>query len=108
RFAGQAAGEEAAVILDPRTAAGRSDHLKVEMRALLQPLSFEQLAFGVKLLEPLGELVLDRLHRLFERGARRHVVRVGVDPNIVKVSYFRAGERIKFGYFFDIVTKEAY
>src|SRR3546814_10777895 len=34
RLARKAAGEEAAVILDPRAAAGRGDHLEVEIGAL--------------------------------------------------------------------------
>ncbi len=70
RLAGQAAGEEAAVILDPRAAAGGGDHLEVEIGALLEPLRLEQLALGDQLLEPLGELVADRLHRLLEGRAR--------------------------------------
>jgi hypothetical protein len=79
RLAGQAAGEEARVILDARAAARRRDHLEVEIGALLEPLRLEQLALGDQLLEPLGELVLDRLHRLLERRPRRHIVRIGED-----------------------------
>ncbi len=53
RLAGQAAGEEAAVILDAGAAAGGSDHLEIEMGALLQSLRLEQLALDLKLLQPL-------------------------------------------------------
>src|SRR3954452_25213263 len=47
RLAGQAPGQEAAVILDAVTGAGGGDHLQVEVGALLQPLRLEQLALGV-------------------------------------------------------------
>src|SRR6478672_8739099 len=46
RFAGQATGEEAAVVLDSRAASRRVDHLEVEVGPLLEPLGFEQPAFG--------------------------------------------------------------
>ncbi|MCI1756434.1 MAG: hypothetical protein LKM31_11990 [Sphingobium sp.] len=56
RLAGQAAGEEARIILDPRAASGGGDHFEVEIGALLQPLRLQQLALGVQLLQPLGQL----------------------------------------------------
>jgi hypothetical protein len=58
RLAGQAAGEEAAVILDAGAGAGGGDHLEVEIGALLEPLRLEQLALGDQLLEPLGSSCL--------------------------------------------------
>ena len=57
RFARQPAGEEARVIFDARAAAGRGDHLEVEIGALLQPLQLEQPPFRLQLLQPLGELM---------------------------------------------------
>jgi hypothetical protein len=57
RLAGQATGQEAAVIFDPSAAAGRRDHLEVEVRPLLQPLVLEQLALRLQLLQPFGQLV---------------------------------------------------
>ena len=42
RLAGEAAGEEAAVILDAGARAGGGDHLEVEIGALLEPLRFQQ------------------------------------------------------------------
>jgi hypothetical protein len=56
RLARQAAGQEAAVVLDPRAAAGGRDHFEVEIGALFQPLRFEQLAFGFQFLQPFGQL----------------------------------------------------
>ena len=88
RLAGQAAGEEAAVILDAVAAAGRGDHLQVEVGALLEPLMLDQLALRLQLLEPLGQLVADRLGRLLHRRAGGDVVRVGVDADVLSVAIF--------------------
>src|SRR3546814_14134107 len=76
RFAGQAVGEETAVILDPRAASGRGDHLEVEMGELLQSLRLEQPALGLQFLESLDEFVPYRFARLFQRRTRRHIVAV--------------------------------
>ena len=107
RLAGQAAGEEARVILDPGARAGRGDHLEVEIGALLQPLRFEQPAFGGQLLEPLGELVADRLHRLLQRRPGRHIVRVRVDLDAVEAGDGLAGQRVELADLLDLVAEEA-
>jgi hypothetical protein len=57
RLARQAAGEEAAVILDTGAGAGGGYHLQVEIRALFEALVLKEFAFGLHLLEPLGQLV---------------------------------------------------
>ncbi len=49
------------------------------MRALLQPLRFQQPAGGVELVEPPLQLGLDAGDRLDQRRARRDVMRIGVD-----------------------------
>ena len=41
RLAGQAAGEEAAVILDAGAASGGGDHFQIEIGALFEPLRFQ-------------------------------------------------------------------
>ena len=79
RLAGLAARQIARVVLDAGAGAGRLHHLHVEDGALLEPLRLQQLAGGVQLVEPLLQLVLDRLDRLLQRRLGRHVVRVGVD-----------------------------
>ena len=106
-FARQAPGEEAAVILDPRAAAGGGDHLEVEIGPLLEPLRFEQAAFLVQFLEPLGELELDRLGSLLHRRAGRHIVRIGIDAHLVEAGALLAGKRIEFADFLDIVAEKA-
>jgi hypothetical protein len=106
RLARQAAGEEAAVILDAGATAGRRDHLQIEIGALLQPLRLEQLALGDELLEPLGQLELDRLARLLERRPRRHIVAVGIDAHLVESGRGLAGERIELADLLDLVAEE--
>ena len=106
RLARQAAGEEAGVILDARAAAGRGDHLEVEIGALLEPLQLEQLALDLQFLEPLGKLVADRLHRLLERRPRRHIMRIGVDLHIVEARGLLAGQRVELDDLLDLVAEE--
>ena len=107
RLAGQAAGEEAAVILDPRAAAGRGDHLQVEIGALLEPLRSSNLPSAIQLLQPLGELVADRLHRLLQRRPGRHIVRVGIDLDVIEAGDLLAGQRIELDDLLDLVAEEA-
>ena len=73
-FAGQAAGEEAAVILDTGARTRRCDHFEIEIGALFEPLRLEQFAFGIQLLQPLGHFEADRLAGLFQRRAGGHIV----------------------------------
>ena len=106
RLAGQTAGEETRIILDPRATAGRRDHLEIEIGALLQPLRLEQFALGDQFLQALGKLELDRLHRLFERRSGRHIMAVGIDADIIEAGDFLAGQRIEFDDLLDIVAEE--
>ena len=91
----------------PAQRAGRGDHLEVEIGALLEPLRLEQPPFGLQFLQPLGKLVADRLHRLLERRAGRHIVRVGIDLDAVEARDLLAGQRIELGDLLDLVAEEA-
>src|SRR3546814_3117494 len=71
RLTRQAAGEEARIILDPRTTSCCCNHFQIEVRPLFEPLVLEQFALRLKLFQALGKLVTDALHRLFERRPRR-------------------------------------
>ena len=84
RFAGQAACQKAAVILDPRTASGRGDHLEIEISTLLQPLRLQQLAFDLQLFQPLGQFESNRLCRLLHRRARGHIMAVGINAHRIE------------------------
>ena len=107
RLAGQAAGEEAAVIFDARTRPGGGDHLQIEIRPLLQPLGFQQLAFGVQLLQPLGQFVANGVGGLLHGRAGRHIVAVGVDLDLLELGHRLAGKRVELRNLLDLVAEEA-
>jgi hypothetical protein len=71
-----------------------------------RPLVLEELAFGLHLLEPLGQLVADRLHRLLHGRAGRHIVAVGVDLHMIEAGRLLAGQRIEFDDLLDLVAEE--
>ena len=96
RLAGPASGEIARIVLDAGAASGRFHHFEIEGGALLQPLRFQQAALVVELVEPQLQFGLDRLDRLHQRRARRHIVRVGVDLDEFELVLLVAGERIEF------------
>ncbi len=107
RIALLAAGQVARVVLDSLAGAGGLDHLQVEGAALLQPLGLQQLAAGGELVEPLLQLLLDQDRRLVERRARRHVVAVGIDVDLVEIAGLLAGERIELDDAVDLVAEQA-
>ena len=61
RLAGLPARKVARVVLDARAVAHFQEHLHVIPRSRRQPLGFQQLALFLQLLEPLLQLVADRL-----------------------------------------------
>src|SRR5208337_3639335 len=107
RLARPAPGEISGIVLDAGAGAGRLEHFEVEYGALLEPLRLEQPALPIELVEPLLELLLDRLGRLQQRRARRHIVRIGVDFDEFEVLRLLAGKRIEFGDCLDLVAEEA-
>ncbi len=106
RLAGQAAGQEARVVLDPVAATGRGDHLEVEIGALLKPLVLEQLALRLQLLEPFGKLEFDGFGGLFHRRPGCDVVRVRIDAHLVQLGAGLAGQRIELDDLLDVVAEE--
>src|SRR3546814_3631612 len=54
-------------------------HFQVELGALCQPLCLDQLVLRVELLQPLRQLLLDRVDRIEHGAARGDVVRLVVD-----------------------------
>ena len=105
RLARLAAGQIARIVLDAGARAGGLEHLQVEARALLQPLRLQQPAGLLQLGQPADQLFLDRLDRLVERRARRHIVRIGVDLDRLQVAGLLAGQRIEFGDGLDLVAE---
>ena len=107
RLARRAAREPARIILDAVAGAGRLDHFDVELRALLQPLRFQQPAGGVEALKLLLQLLLNALDRLVQRRLRRHVVRIRVNLHQREVLRLLARQRIELGDAFHLVAEHA-
>ena len=74
RLAGQAAGEEAAVILDAGAASRWRRSSRGRNWCAARAAALRAAALGVQFLEPLGQLEPDRLHRLLQGRAGRDVV----------------------------------
>ena len=106
RLSRKPARQEAGIILDARAASGRRNHLQIEIGPLFEPLRFEQPPFADQLLQSHGQLQLDRLHCLFERRARSHIVRIGIDADIVERSDFLARQRIEFDNLLNLVAEK--
>ena len=90
----------------PAQTAHRLDHLEVEQRALFDALGLEQLVLGAEAGERGDQLGLDALDRLGQRGARRDVVRIGVDLHRVELGRRLAGQRIEFENRFHLVAEQ--
>ena len=91
----------------PGAGAGRLQHFEIEQRALLEPLRLQQAAVRVQEVEPLLQLLLDRLGRLQQRRPRRDVMAVGVDFDEFEILRLLPGQRIELGDRFDLVAEEA-
>ena len=107
RLARQAARQEARIVLDPRAAARRMRSSRDRNWSAARAAGLEQFALGLELLQTLGQLVTDRLGRLLERRARRHVMRIGINADAVEVGDGLARQRIELGDRLDLVAEEA-
>jgi hypothetical protein len=100
------AGEVARIVLDTVAVADFLQHLQIEQRALLEPLSLEELPFRNELpVEPV-ELLADRLDGLERALARGDVVGLGEDRHPAHLPEFLAGQRVELGYAFHLVPEE--
>ena len=97
RLARRAAREVARVVLDAVADACGFQHFEVKVAALLKPLGLQQFALVHQLVEPHFQLFFDADDGLFHRRFGRHVVRVGVDADLVECAGFVAGERVELG-----------
>ena len=97
RLAGFAPRQPAGIVLDAGAAAGGLDHLQVKGGALFQALGFQQLSLGAHVGQGGDQLGLDAFHGLLQRGARRHIVAVGVDLDGVQGAGLVARQRIELG-----------
>ena len=106
RLARLAAGEIARIVFDAGTSAGRFHHFQVEDGALLEPLRLQQAAGGGKLIETLPQLVLDAGDGLDQRGARRDIVRIGVDLHEFQLVGLLTGKRVHLLDLLDLVAEQ--
>ena len=106
RLAGAAPGQIAAVVLDAGATSGCDHHFHVELAALFEALRLKQLALLGQNSQPPAQLLLDALHRLVQRRARRDVVAVGVNLDLLHRPGLFAGERIKLRDRLHLIPKE--
>ena len=104
-FAGFAAGQIARIILNPGATACGFQHFQIKQRALFQPLRFQQAACRLKLFQPCFQLILYMHHSLFQRRARCHIMRIGIDAHTIQIGAFLTGQRVKFGQAVNFVAK---
>ena len=106
---GLAAGEVARIVLDAGAGAGGLHHLEVEVGALLQPLRLQQPALRASSSSSRWRSSsLMPLDRLLQRRARRDVVGVGVDLDLLRARRSSApvsGSNSAID--FDLVAEEA-
>jgi hypothetical protein len=69
----------ARIVLDAVAIADLTDHFEIEHGALVEALSFHQLALPLQFLVPHAQFFFDALERLFARGRRHHVVGLWID-----------------------------
>ena len=81
-------------------------HLEIEHRALVQALGLEELAFGLELTPPLGQLGANRLDGFLETIAAGHEVRLGIHRHAVVATERLAGERVEGHQLVDLVAEQ--
>ena len=95
RLSRRAPGEMPRVVLDPLAEAHLGQHFQVEARALLDALRFERLSLLLEPVDPLAQLLLDRLDRAQRRRARRDVVARRIDREARDALQDVPGQRIE-------------
>ncbi len=96
----------ARVVLDSGAVAELLEHLEVEAHPLLQALALEQLALRFQHRQVLLELVLDAGNGAQHALARRHVVGLGVDRDLLQVLEHVAAQGVEAGDPLDLVAEE--
>ena len=105
RFARLAACEVTRIVLDAGARTRRFDHFEIEQGPLFEALRLQETARAVELCEALLQLILDAAHGLFQRGLRRHVMRVRVDLHDGELVCLGAGQGIELDDGFDLVAE---
>src|SRR5207344_2526840 len=94
------------IVFDPLAETELVEHFKIKARALLDPLCLEELACPLKMIDPLGELDLDRLDRTQRGRAGRHVMARWIDGEAGYSLAGVAGQGIEQGQALDLVVRE--
>ena len=94
------------VVLDAGAEPDLLDHLQVVLGAHAQALRLKQLALVLQLLEPVRELLLNGLDRLFHALVRGHVVGGREDAHFIFLADHIAGERVDVVQRVHLVTEE--
>jgi len=102
----RAAGEVARVVLDARAEAQLAHHLQVEGRALAETGGFQRHALRLELRGALLHLRVDVDDRLAQLVGRRHVVRGGVDVQLLALGQQLTGERVQLADALHLVAEE--
>ena len=96
----------ARVVLDARAEADLLHHLEVELGTHAQPLSLEELALTLQLLQALVQLLLDGADSALHGGRARRVVRRREDGDRVELGDDVAGQRVQRVERFDLVAEQ--
>ena len=84
RRAGGPSADDAGIVLDARAVAQLAQHLDIVARALADALRLHGLALGQKLRLALVKLLFDLHHGAVKLVLRGHIVRGGVDGNVLE------------------------
>ena len=106
RFARAAPGQVARIVLDARTMPRGFEHLDVEHCTLFQPLGLQQLVIRLEPRETVFQFGFYLADRLLHGGARRDVMRIRIDGDLVELARAFAGQRVEFVNFLDLVAEE--
>ncbi len=107
RLARVASGQMARVVFDALAETQLGEHLQIEARALLDALSFQELALALEELDALAQLGLDGFDRPQRGAARSHVVAGRVHGIAWHLAEDVAGERVEQRQLLHLVVEQA-
>src|SRR6478735_5266474 len=105
-FAGLQSREVHRIVFDAGAESGFLHHLEIVVRALLQPLRFDQFALVAQLRQTVGQLDADIDDASAEFFGGRDIVTGGIDVDLEPIDKELTGERIDFDDALDLIAKE--
>ena len=106
RRPGGATGQHAGIVLDALANADLPQHLDVVLRALLDALRLQQLAFAFEVFHSRRQLRLDVLDRPLHLVRRHNVVGGGIERDVGEHALYFAGERVHLRDAVDLVAEK--